>query len=365
MTSPRGVLLPLLLAGGLVGVALFNFVGVQGLQGVVREAEPSRVDLLLLVDPGCPDCLNLSPLLSALYGAPGIQVDRNRWVEASTPEGRSLAEAHNLTRAPALVATGEVARSRQVWESAGGSLHNGAAIVEPPGHPHVDLSTARVVGRVSAVVLEAPGCPDCADPRVILPQIARFGANASSRTVGGDSPEGLALRERYRIQKLPGLVLSPEASLYPGLAEGWRGVGGAEADGSLVLRANAPPYLDLDTGKVVGRVSKIVLNDSSCRDCTDVSRLEGAIARLGMAYGDTRRLDVAQPEGSALVRRYNITRVPTVLLSPEAGLYPQAAQVWPRIGTVEGDGWRVFRAMEALSPRPAYRNLTTGEVVWP
>ncbi len=355
-------LLPVLLGGALAGAALLNLLGVQGLLGVVRDAEPSRVELRMVVDPGCGDCLNVSPLLNSLYRTPSLRVVQSRWVDGLSPEGRELARAHNLSRAPALVATGEVLRSRTVWESAGGMLHDGAAVVEPAGYPYTNLSAGAVVGRVSATVVGAPGCGECADPAAVLfPQLARFGVSIPSpRTVEGDSPEGLALRERYRIEKLPGLVLSREAPLYPGLARAWQGAGSAEADGSLVLRNNAPPYLDLASGRVEGRVRLISLTDSSCPTCYNTTILERTLASMGAVFGETRRLDAVSGEGADLVRRYNITRVPTLLLSSDAGLYPSVASLWSRVGSAEQDGWWVFRRPDLIAPPVTYRNLTAG-----
>ncbi len=352
----------LILGGALAGVAVFNLLAAQGLVRVAWDAEPSRVELRMVVDPGCADCFNLSPLLDSLQGTSSLRVVQSRWVDGRSPEGRELAREHNLSRAPALVATGEVLRSRMTWESAGGRLHDGAAVVEPAGYPYTDLSSGSVVGRVSATVVGAPGCPDCADPWVVLsPQLARFGVSIPSpRMVEGGSPEGLALRERYRIEKLPGLVLSPEASLYPGLVRAWLGAGSAEADGALVLRNNAPPYLNATSGRVEGRVRLVSLADASCPACYNTTLLERTFASMGVVFGEARRLDAASGEGADLVRKYNITRVPTVLLSSDAGLYAEIASLWSRVGSVEPDGWWVFRRPDLIAPPVTYRNLTSG-----
>ena len=66
-------------------------------------------------------------------------------------------------------------------------------------------------------------------------------------------------------------------------------------------------------------------------------------------------------EGKNLVGKYNIKKVPTVLLSPEASAYEALSQVWERVGTVESDGVFVFREMEAINQ--TYKDLNNNKIV--
>jgi len=48
------------------------------------------------------------------------------------------------------------------------------------------------------------------------------------------------------------------------------------------------------------------------------------------------------------VSKYNIQKVPVILLSPEAKEYDSFINAWKPVGSVESDGWFVMRKPEAL-----------------
>ena len=56
-----------------------------------------------------------------------------------------------------------------------------------------------------------------------------------------------------------------------------------------------------------------------------------------MAILTERYTDISSETGKELVRKYNITFAPTVILSKDAALYPSLAVVWPQVGSVEAD----------------------------
>jgi len=70
--------------------------------------------------------------------------------------------------------------------------------------------------------------------------------------------------------------------------------------------------------------------------------------------------DISSPQGKDLIAKYNITKAPTLLISPEAKAYDTLTQVWTEVGTVESDGWYVFRATEQMGN---YTDLLTNQVM--
>ncbi|MDO8618388.1 MAG: hypothetical protein Q7R49_00420, partial [Candidatus Daviesbacteria bacterium] len=75
-----------------------------------------------------------------------------------------------------------------------------------------------------------------------------------------------------------------------------------------------------------------------------------------------RSVDISSVEGKSLLARYGITKVPTILISPEADQYANLKNVWKNVGTVETDGWYVFREMQQLRGA-VYKDLTTNQIV--
>ncbi|HLC48694.1 MAG TPA: hypothetical protein VJI13_06480 [Candidatus Norongarragalinales archaeon] len=49
-----------------------------------------------------------------------------------------------------------------------------------------------------------------------------------------------------------------------------------------------------------------------------------------------------------ITKTYNITKIPTVLVSPESKDYPAFMTVYKQIGGFEKDGWFVFRNFQVL-----------------
>lgn len=106
-----------------------------------------------------------------------------------------------------------------------------------------------------------------------------------------------------------------------------------------------------------------LLYDSSCEQCYDPTLHGQVLAGNGVKVNSTTRIvDVNTPEGADLVSKYNIDSVPTFLAPPElAKNYPSLiTQFLSQFGSVESDGWYVFRNNDAVGQ--PYRDLVTGEI---
>ena len=85
------------------------------------------------------------------------------------------------------------------------------------------------------------------------------------------------------------------------------------------------------------------------------------LSRFGMVFSAEKTVDVADKEGKNLIKKYAITNVPTIILSPETKKYHSIAKVWPQVGTIEKDGSFIFRKMETI--RANYRDLKTSNLI--
>jgi hypothetical protein len=177
-----------------------------------------------------------------------------------------------------------------------------------------------------------------------------------------NSSEALQLIEKYNITKLPTVIFSPKLADYAHVVPRWMVIGSKEQDGSFVLRTPNTPYVEMPSGRVRGVIEMIELVDATCMGCHDTSLQKTAMERqFGATFGKVTRYDVSSPEGRQLVTKYNITAVPTVLLSPEAEVNGMLTSVWIQLGTFESDGWMVFRNIQTISGA-TWKDLTTNQI---
>lgn len=214
---------------------------------------------------------------------------------------------------------------------------------------------------LSAVELTYSSCSDCFDVSQVVSFIERFNANVNVTTVDYSTQEGKALAANYSINKLPSLIVSGELDKNSNLTSLWGQIGTRE-DGVAVFRDVPPIYFDVKENKERGKVDLISIVDSSCKVCYNVSALELVLQnRILLKFDSHTTYDINSTEGKNIIAKYKIENVPTLLLSPETDVYP-IKDLWSQVGTVESDGWYVFRNMKALG-NVSYMNLTAGKVV--
>jgi cold shock CspA family protein len=88
------------------------------------------------------------------------------------------------------------------------------------------------------------------------------------------------------------------------------------------------------------------------------------VKRFQVYLESTKTVDASSNEGKSLISKYNITAVPTILITGDVSVYDPLAAIWPSVGSVEEDGVYVFRTMSAVRGS-VYKDLSTGQVVTP
>lgn len=173
------------------------------------------------------------------------------------------------------------------------------------------------------------------------------------------------LVEKYFIKKLPVLIFESDEKIKTVLAESVKKLGGVVVnEDAIVIEQPTPPYLEIASGKMLGEVTVTFIEDKGCGDCYDVTAVQKPILSKFGVYIDSETLvDVNDAAGEALVEKYKITKVPTVVLSSDAGYYEQLKSVWKQVGTVEEDGSFVFREMGVIAS--IYKDLDSGKIVKP
>ena len=206
-------------------------------------------------------------------------------------------------------------------------------------------------------------CTDCLSLDIVIGSLKRAGVEVGKdTTIDYNSAEGAALIQEYGIKTVPVLILSREIENYTFFMQALPTINATHKNGNYVLHEIRPPYKEISTGKVLGLVRLVFLNDSSCRLCYDVLYHRQILAGYGIFIANETLVDVNSTEGKALISRYNIKAVPTFLLSPDAKYYTLLMSDWNIVGSVV-DEWYIFTNMTAINA--PYRNLENGVIIFP
>lgn len=350
---------------GIVLVALIIFggytsftIGRSGGAGDAPDPALSTIEIILITAADCENCFDISEIGSAIAQM-GVDVKSEETLDSKSADATTLIVKYNITKLPTAVITGEIeALSELPFRK-----QDDALVFDNIAPPYVDVATGDVKGLVSGIALVDNSCVDCNNISLIFNQLQLSGVVFESETtIDKESDEGQRLINSYNIKKIPTIILSEDALDYARVADVWDQAGSVEDDGRLVMRTVPPPYHNLETGDVDGLVTVIFLDDKSCEACYDVELHEQIMAsNFGMKFAGRRTLDVDDMGGKDLVEKFNITKVPTIILSDEAGVYPGMAEVWEQVGTLEEDGSYVFRALERAQDW-VYKDLSTGKL---
>ena len=90
------------------------------------------------------------------------------------------------------------------------------------------------------------------------------------------------------------------------------------------------------------------MKDKTCKKCFDENRYLAILKRTGVVIGNSTVYDIASPQGKALLKKYRIAKIPTLVLSASANDYPGFAVSWKQVGSQEKDGWFVFREVQKM-----------------
>ena len=355
----------------LVAILITNVYLMNSLKGTVAApkqttpvvtstpAKLASVELIAVI-PDCNECFNISALLPQLKSLPGANVTKQTVVNQK--DAKELIEKYGLTRLPALIIAGEVSSLKLPPDFV---KKDDALVLEKLPPPYFDLATGSVKGTVSVKVLNAVSCTECKDLSAIVQQLKTAGVQIDKQeVVNSQQPAGIELIKKYNIKVLPTVILSSDILEYPGLKESVEAVSEKAKDGSLVLVKVPPPYYELDSKKVRGNVDAVLLSDKSCTKCVNTSTVKQLFIQLfGLSIKSDKELDVSSDEAKKILSNYNITKVPTILLSDEFTVYP-ASQQWSELGTKE-DKWFVFKNVELLGNfvEGNYKDLTANKEV--
>jgi len=158
-----------------------------------------------------------------------------------------------------------------------------------------------------------------------------------------------ALAKEYNISRLPAIIVKGDIANLSVKSLVQKG-------DALVFEQAPPPYYDLAENRVKGKVTLTVLSDKTCKDCFDLSKIVSQLKEAQIKIVSETAVDAKSDEGKALVAKYKIEKLPTLVFNKEALEYDVIKQVWDQVGSKESDGSLVLRFVN-----PPYLNVSTGK----
>ncbi len=348
----------------IVNILLINerFSDIKDAREVLAEKlRPANLEVTMVLPSNCNDCYDINLALEQLKKQ-NVNITNERTI--SWDDSSDLITEHNLLSLPAIIITGEANKSEQLikfFEDNGVFVDNSTALFTKIMPPYYLVESRKVVGRVSITNVVDSSCDKCKSLQIVVDSLKTAGvAIVSEKNVEYDSDEGKRLIMQNEINAVPALIISDEIDYYTDIKEQIDAVGLVKRLNSYAMHATIPPYRNLTENKVVGLADFITLYDSSCEECYDPAVNKLILQRLGVVINTEESYDVSSADGQKLVEKYNITKVPIIILSPEASVYENFVRAWNSVGTVEDDGWFVMTHPEFLG---TYKDLSTGIVV--
>lgn len=328
-----------------------------------EEARPGEIDLVVITTD-CSECYDIQAVVSVIEST-GVNIVSTKEIEYTSSEAKSLIGQYNIDKVPTVIATGEIDKTRAFVTRFNdmGEKRGDAYVFTQLQPPFVDASTGDVRGKVSLIHLTKADCEDCRDLTPFINQLKDSGIKFEKEsTIDFESEEAQSLIVQYEIEKLPTIIMDREAEVYENIQQTWMQLGSVETNGAYVLRTLTPPYYSIEEERTVGLVSLIAIVDKSCEECYDPLIVNRPILqRYGVAVDEEITLDLS--EAGELIAKYEIEKLPTLLMKGDVAAYPSLVGAWKSVGTEESDGTFVQRKVE-FAGQP-YIDLTTGEVVNP
>ena len=307
------------------------------------------VKLTVLEKTDCVECISLQPLVDSIKFEFDVNVLDVKTIDSASAEGQDLIKMHNIKFLPVVIVNGEFdGTDLQLLWSEIGTEKNGVLIQTKGFPPYYSLEEKRLVGKVNILHIINSSCEECIDLSFFASDLNELGVLVGEeKTIEFDSIEGKDLLDFYLIDRIPTVLLSGDISEYEYLSSIWTQIGSIEADGIYIFN-EAVPYYDLFSGETKGLVEVIKLVDLNCSECMEADTLMLPLNEMQMKIVKETIIDVSSEEGKALIEKYLIQAVPTIIVSAEAEEYLDFFVLWPELGSQEEDGSFVFRNLEVV-----------------
>ncbi len=219
-----------------------------------------------------------------------------------------------------------------------------------------EKSTPVETPKIELAIITANSCEKCFDITTISSKLESLGVEIKDQvTIDYQNASAQAFLKKYNVAHVPALLIKGDVAKSEKLKTLLAEIA-TEQEGTYILPSPMPPYIDVATGKMRGEVGVVLLEKENCAQCTDLTTLVDLLKQQVSITG-VKKVTISSVEGKALVAKYNISVVPTLIFDSEASLYPTISGVWKNVGTVEKDGSLVMRVIN-----PPFYSIPEGKM---
>ncbi|MBI4895043.1 MAG: cupredoxin domain-containing protein [Candidatus Aenigmarchaeota archaeon] len=330
---------------------------------LVEESKiPAKIELVKILDSSCDKCFDINSVVKSLKDS-NVNVTSEKELDFSSTEAQNIVKKYNILKIPTVIVIGQINKTSSIsdtnWVR---DTKNNFAYYSSVGVPFVDVSTGEVKGLVSYTNIVDSSCNNCSNLSQVVSYLKENGVKFSEeQNVEYNTVAGQTFIDRFGIKEVPAIVISSEVLEYPDIKDIWDKLNATEKDGYYALHPLSPPYRDLSTNKIVGLTTVVYLKDSSCSSCYDVFLNKEILElSLGIFVENETTVDLNSTLGKDLISKYNITKVPIIIISPDASVYKSFTSIWPQVGDTSNDGWYVMRNPGLLG---TYRDLKENKTI--
>lgn len=332
-----------------------------------EAARPADIKIVKITASGCKECFDAEKAV-AEFKKQNIKVLEEKTLNLDSPEAGAAISKLEIKKVPTFIATGEINKDNlSFYVKSKGEIKDGTFIFTKLIPLYLNPETSEEEGWVTASLILDPSCPKCANLRPSIENFKKSGVKIKEiNEYAWNSFQGQTLISKYNLTKIPAFIFSPEFDLYTNVKNTWNNFGTIEEDKSYVARNVPFAYRDLEKGQILGLVDIIYLTDSSCPDCYKTEDMQKPILTrgYGVILNLERTVDSSSYEGRALIAKYGIEKIPTIILSPQAAEYSSLKNVWPNVGKVAEDGYYIFTNFAQLG-KVVYKDLIQNSIIRP
>jgi len=306
-----------------------------------------KINANIILINGCEECFDMSLMIEGLQNEEKLEITSIEEYDYNSEEGKSLIESYEIKQIPALIIKSkniqDLGYSEDIFK-----IGNKFLVFEN-SVPYLDLETETINGGVILKEIQDSTCFNCAGMSQIEDYLKESGVYIKERElIGAESEKGQILIKENNINFLTSLLISKDIEKYwwifPEL-EGFL----IETEDYYLLNQPFFPYFDIGDGEVKGEVSIKYITNMSCEECSDVDMLRNIFLSTGIYLDSEETIDISTSEGKNLVLKYNITQVPSVILSEEILDYESLLSSFEEVGSFESDYSYVFRSNDQLN----------------
>lgn len=189
-------------------------------------------------DSLCDECFDAETLITLIKKSHNIKTSNTKILTQSSLSYKKVIKEYGINNLPALIVAGDISDERILgaWTALKGEKKTDKIIIQNL-LPYYDLKEEKTKGLVDVVVVIDKSCEECFDGNKYLEIINRLGLTvAGFNSYDVNSSLGLNFIQKYKITKVPALILSSDVNDYKEFASSWKDVGTIEEDGMFVLR---------------------------------------------------------------------------------------------------------------------------------